>query len=240
MPYRQQNRRRNLQAANCTSVKIELQLRSKTSEISLKCLTCCDKSRATISSICSSPSCSLLGWCFGSFSRCCTTLDLFSLSLQKCFSSQKKTALHPFFNLSQLHCENQGCAAVTTTVPPPPPQCTSSHHPGETVSVEQLRLSWLAGEVASHKQIRPVVGQWEEGMEHRHSVAKATTFEWVCSGNVARWLLYNRLKGGVWLLSGSDKGSSGEAVEFFFLHCTLFIYIPQLCRPVWVLSQLNT
>lgn len=121
MPYRQQNSRRNLQAANCTSVKIELQLRSKTSEISLKCLTCCDKSRATISSICSSPSCSLLGWCFGSFARCWTTHDLFSLSLQKCFSSQKKTALHPFFNLSQLHCENQGCAAVTPTMPPTPP-----------------------------------------------------------------------------------------------------------------------
>lgn len=110
----------------------------------------------------------------------------------------------------------------------PPPHMPPPTWAGETVSVEQLRLSWVAGEVASRTQSRPVVSQWEEGKEDRHTVAKATTFEWVCSGNVARWWLYNRLKGGVWLWRGSDKASSGEAVEFFF-SVALYLFISPSC-----------
>lgn len=74
--------------------------------------------------------------------------------------------------------------------------------------------------------------------EDRHTVTKTTTFEWVCSWNAARQQLYNRLKGGVRLWRGSDKGSSGE--RDFFFRWPLFIYIPQSRWPVEVLPNRNT
>lgn len=58
-----QSGRRNLWAANCTRVKIDLWSSSNTAEISLKYLSCCNKSRATISYVCSR-CCSLLYWMF--------------------------------------------------------------------------------------------------------------------------------------------------------------------------------
>lgn len=101
-------------------------------------------------------------------------------------------------------------------------------------------LSWLAGEVASHRQKPPSQQPMEGGGRlDRHTVAKTTIFEWACSWNAARWQLYNRRTGGVRLWRGSDKRSSGEAVEFFF-HCPLFIYIPQLRWSGGILTKRNT
>lgn len=103
----------------------------------------------------------------------------------------------------------------------------------------RMLLCWLAGEAASHRQSCLSAANGRRGMVARHTVSRTTTFEWVCSWNVARWWLYNRLKGGVKLWRGSDKGSKGEAVEFFFFHCALFIYICQLYWPVWMLHKQN-
>lgn len=103
----------------------------------------------------------------------------------------------------------------------------------------RMLLSWLAGEAASHRQSCLSAANGGKDMVDRHTVSRTTTFEWVCSWNVARWWLYNRLKGGVKLWRGSDKGSKGEAAEFFFFHCALFIYICPLYWPVWILHKQN-
>lgn len=240
----------NLRPANCSSVKIDLWLCSNTAEISLKCLTCCNKLRATISYICS-PCRSLLYWMFlevfpdvtqvvkSPVGQCgfCWWFIFRSANLTLLSSQNKKEfSTLPLLTVSQTSfrlktCKEPGCVPCqTATTGASPPalngklcQWSSSFCLGLTVP-----LSWQAGEAASHRQSRPISSQWEGWREVRHTVAKTTTFEWVCSWNAARWQLYNRLKGGVRLQRGSDKGSSREAVEFFFFHCPLFIYIPSV------------
>lgn len=120
-----------------------------------------------------------------------------------------------------------------------PPQAPPPFTEWETVSVEQLLLpnpagaAQLTGRWGGESQRKPSTPQpIGGGKEDRHTVAKATTFEWVCSWNAARRQLYNRLKGGVRLWRGSDKGSS-----WFFFHWPLFIYISQMCQPTGILPN---
>lgn len=80
-------------------------------------------------------------------------------------------------------------------------QWSSSVSPGLTV-----QLSWVTGEAANPRPICSLSGQWQRRRERKgcHTVAKTTTFEWVCSWNAARQRLHTRLKGG---------GSGGRAIK---------------------------
>lgn len=233
-----QSGRKDLWPANCTGVKIALWSSSNTAEISLKYLTCCNKLGAN-SYICSLCSSLLYKMFFENISRCFTSCKIFSFSSYSnqtlyYFLSKPKGGLHPptcvRFGSTLKPARNQ--TVFLARLPPQAPphllneklcQWSSSCSVGPTVL-----LSWLAGEAASHRQSRSLGSQWERRRVRvdRHIVAKTTTFEWVCSWNAARRQLYNRLRGGVRLGRGSDKGSNGE--RDFFFHCPLFIYILQL------------
>lgn len=178
---------RNLWAANCTRVKIDLWLSSNTAEISLKCLTCCNKLRATISYICY-PCCSLLYWMFflkafpdvtqvvkspvGQFG-----FDWWfifkSSNLTLCSSQNKKEfSTLPLLTVSQIWCNLKTCKKPGCV-----PSLWGDHHrhlpPALNGKLCQwsrsfslgltVLLSWLAGEAASHRQSRPVSSQWEGG-----------------------------------------------------------------------------